>query len=206
MGVLMKELNEIQQQLRAPKGQRNAFGNYNYRSCEDILEAVKPLLNDCSLTISDEIIHLGDRFYVKATAVLFNDKEHVKVSALARESEIKKGMDSAQVTGAASSYARKYALNGLFAIDDTKDADTKDNSYKATQSTQQPQKNTGPMLAGDYVIQVGKKFKGQMLKTIDDLELSNFSQWISTIGDAKPIMLQTKMAIDIYLKEKGAIK
>lgn len=133
----MKKLNEIQQALKAPKGQKNTFGNYNYRSCEDILEAVKPLLGECVLTISDDIVMLGDRFYVKATATLmdvgFTDAkkpyaEQISVSAFARESLDKKGMDSAQITGAASSYARKYALNGLFCIDDTKDADTKDNS------------------------------------------------------------------------------
>lgn len=123
----MKQLIKIQGELKAPKGQYNSFGKYKYRSCEDILEAVKPLLaeNNCTLTISDEIIYLGDRFYIKATAIITNEKnESVSTSALARESETKKGMDAAQITGSASSYARKYALNGLFAIDDTKDSDT----------------------------------------------------------------------------------
>jgi hypothetical protein len=128
----MKTLNKIQKELKAPKGQTNDFGKYKYRSCEDILEAVKPLLGDCMLTLSDEIVMLGDRFYVKATATLFtDDSDKVSVSAFARESFDKKGMDSAQITGAASSYARKYALNGLFCIDDTKDADTKDNTEEA---------------------------------------------------------------------------
>jgi hypothetical protein len=124
----MKILNKIQQELKAPKGQINSFGNYKYRSCEDILEAVKPLLGGALLLITDEIIQLGDRFYVKATACIKDGDEIVQVSAYAREPLSKKGMDEAQITGATSSYARKYALNGLFCIDDTKDADTKNNS------------------------------------------------------------------------------
>ena len=124
----MQDLNRIQQALKVPKGQMNKFGNYKYRSCEDILEAVKPLLEECTLTINDEIVLIGNRYYVKATARLSKELEQVEVSAYARESDTKKGMDESQITGSASSYARKYALNGLFAIDDTKDADTQDNS------------------------------------------------------------------------------
>ena len=120
----MEALNKIQKALKAPKGQQNKFGNYLYRSCEDILEAVKPLLGEATLTISDEIVNIGDRYYVKATATLTQDKHEKSVTAYAREAVNKKGMDEAQITGAASSYARKYALNGLFCIDDTKDADT----------------------------------------------------------------------------------
>jgi len=120
----MKLLNKIQQELKAPKSQYNSFGNYNYRSCEDILEAVKPLLGEAVLVINDEIVVLGDRYYVKATATLKDDKEEVSISAYAREALVKKGMDESQITGATSSYARKYALNGLFLIDDTKDADS----------------------------------------------------------------------------------
>ena len=122
----MKELNTIQSLLNAPKGQYNNFGGYRYRSCEDILAALKPLLADtkCTLTISDVICQVGDRFYIKATATLRNEAgETESTTAFAREALTKKGMDESQVTGAASSYARKYALNGLFAIDDTKDAD-----------------------------------------------------------------------------------
>lgn len=121
----MKELIEIQSELKAPKNQRNTFGNYNYRSAEDILEAVKPLLkkHGCHLTISDEMIQLGDRYYVRATATLSKDADSISTTAYAREEESKKGMDASQITGATSSYARKYALNGLFCIDDTKDAD-----------------------------------------------------------------------------------
>ena len=117
-------LSEIQQKLKAPKGQTNKFGNYKYRSCEDILEAVKPLLNGSTLTLSDKIIQLGDRYYIEATATLSNGKDSISVTAQAREQETRKGMDESQLTGTASSYARKYALNGLFCIDDTQDADT----------------------------------------------------------------------------------
>jgi hypothetical protein len=123
---LTKKLNEIQKNLKSPKNQRNTFGNYNYRSCEDILEAVKPLLDGVALVITDEIVLIGDRYYVKATAKLIDSEkdEVIENTAYAREAEIKKGMDEAQITGSASSYARKYALNGLLLIDDSKDADT----------------------------------------------------------------------------------
>ena len=123
----MRRLIEIQQKLKAPKNQRNSFGNYNYRNAEDILEAVKPLLKEqeLALILNDEIINVENRFYVKATVTIFDTegKPIAQSSALAREEENKKGMDGSQVTGASSSYARKYALNGLFAIDDTTDSD-----------------------------------------------------------------------------------
>lgn len=122
----MKELVSIQSELKAPKGQFNSFGKYKYRSCEDVLEALKPLLkeNECFLNMSDEIVLIGDRYYIKATATITNNSgTSLSVSAFAREEESKKGMDASQLTGATSSYARKYALNGLFAIDDNKDAD-----------------------------------------------------------------------------------
>lgn len=120
----------VQSELKAPKGQYNSFGKYNYRSCEDILEGVKPLLNKYGLylTIDDAVELIGDRYYIKATATLFDGDNCISTSAYARESLDKKGMDSSQVTGATSSYARKYALNGLLCIDDTKDADTMNNS------------------------------------------------------------------------------
>lgn len=127
----MKELISIQQELKAPKGQYNSFGKYHFRSCEDILEAVKPLLGkyNCFLNVSDQIELIGDRFYVKATATLTNSEgKSINATASAREQDSKAGMDASQITGSASSYARKYALNGLFCIDDTKDADTMDNS------------------------------------------------------------------------------
>jgi hypothetical protein len=128
----MKILQTIQHELKAPKGQENKFGGYKYRSCEDIMEAVKPLLdkNEATLTVADDIILIGDRYYIKATATLWDSKGGemlAQTTAFAREPVSKKGMDESQITGAASSYARKYALNGLFCIDDTKDADTMDN-------------------------------------------------------------------------------
>lgn len=119
----MEILNKIQKELKAPKNQMNSFGNYKYRSCEDILEAVKPLLGEATLILTDDIAMMGDRFYVKATATITYKGESISVTSFARESTEKKGMDTAQITGASSSYARKYALNGLFCIDDTKDAD-----------------------------------------------------------------------------------
>lgn len=128
------KLVKIQAELKAPKGQHNNFGNYNYRSCEDILEAVKPLLarEKLTLVLSDEVVNIGAHNYIKATATIMDAEEkRYWVSAYAREAETKKGMDDAQITGSASSYARKYALNGLFAIDDTKDADTMDNRNHA---------------------------------------------------------------------------
>lgn len=158
------KLTAIQSDLKVPKNQTNTYAKYKYRSCEDILEAIKPLLkeNNCSLILSDEVVFIsgaapqsftttewsekaqknvdrtsiigGDRFYIKATATLYNGNDSISASAFAREEDSKRGMDSAQITGAASSYARKYALNGLFCIDDTEDADatnnTKIESYK----------------------------------------------------------------------------
>lgn len=127
----MKELITIRKRLVAPKNRKNTFGGYNYRSCEDILEAVKPLLaeQNCNLTLSDEVVEVGNANYIRATATIFNaEGQSVSVQGWAREEISKKGMDAPQMTGTASSYARKYALNGLFCIDDTKDADT--NEYR----------------------------------------------------------------------------
>jgi hypothetical protein len=141
----MEELLRIQSGLNVPKNQRNDFGGFNYRSAEDILEAVKPLLKDegCILTISDELVNIGERYYVKATAVIskVGEEKAIGVSAYARESKEKKGMDASQITGSTSSYARKYALNGLFAIDDTRDADTMDNTKNIVKGST-VQKNT----------------------------------------------------------------
>ena len=122
----LDKLSAVQMELKAPKGQYNSFGKYSYRSCEDILEAVKPLLskNGLTLLLTDEPAAVGNRVYIKATARLISGGDTIEVTAYAREPEDKKGMDTSQVTGTASSYARKYALNGLFLIDDTKDADT----------------------------------------------------------------------------------
>lgn len=142
------KLMQIQSQLKVPKSQYNKFGNYNYRSCEDILEAVKPLLAETktTLTISDEINQIGDRYYIRAVAVLtdIESGDTVSVSALAREEDSKKGMDASQLTGATSSYARKYALNGLFCIDDTKDSDAT-NKHGKDESDNDQHKNKQPI-------------------------------------------------------------
>ncbi len=136
MSVYSK-LFEIQQNLKAPKGQYNKFGGFHYRSCEDILEAVKPVLaqQKAIITLQDELVLQGQRYYIKATACLLDIEtgEQVKSEAYAREEEAKKGMDSSQVTGASSSYARKYALNGLFCIDDNKDSDSTNTCGKEKQ-------------------------------------------------------------------------
>ena len=141
---IYEKLAKIQSQLKAPKGQYNSFGNYKYRSCEDIVEAVKPLCHSVGavLVISDEMVMLGNRYYIKATAIIYDAEtgENVYNVAYAREEESKKGMDAAQVSGACSSYARKYALNGLFAIDDTKDADTEQFVEATTTKATKPAK------------------------------------------------------------------
>lgn len=127
-----EKLSDIQMRLKAPKSQYNSFGKYNYRNCEDILEAVKPLLNEHKLyiNISDSVESIGGRYYIKAVVTVSDGENSISSQAYAREEESKKGMDGSQVTGASSSYARKYALNGMFAIDDTKDSDTTNTSGK----------------------------------------------------------------------------
>ena len=148
----MKRLIEIQKELKAPKGQYNSFGKYKYRNCEDILEAVKPLLEARNLfiTLNDDIVSVNERYYVKATATIFDSegKEIAHTSAFAREEENKKGMDGSQVTGASSSYARKYALNGLFAIDDTKDSDTTNKGEIKPEPQEEPIDNDIDLIEG----------------------------------------------------------
>lgn len=154
----MKELITIQSELKAPKSQFNKFGGYKYRKAEDILEAVKPLLakQKCTLIISDDIVMIGYRIYVKATATIKNEKgECETTTGWAREEENKKGMDGSQITGASSSYARKYALNGLFAIDDNADSDTtntgqQDNVHQQTAQTQQQSQATAQPAQPQY--------------------------------------------------------
>lgn len=151
----MKELIAIQSELKAPKSQFNKFGGYKYRKAEDILEAVKPLLNKqkCTLTITDDIVMVGNRIYVKATATIKNEKgECETTNGWAREEESKKGMDGSQVTGTSSSYARKYALNGLFAIDDNADSDTTNDGQhqEAQQQTQTQKPNTQQPESSQY--------------------------------------------------------
>ena len=138
MSNIVEKLSAIQVELKAPKSNYNSFGKYNYRSCEDILEGVKPLLDKyrVALTLNDEIVLIGDRFYVKATATLYDGEQSLSATAYAREGNEQRGMSEAQLTGSTSSYARKYALNGLFSIDDTKDADaTNDHGKVNAQGT-----------------------------------------------------------------------
>lgn len=150
--AVLKKLAKIQQELKAPKGQYNSFGKYNYRSCEDILEAVKPLLKaqSCTMQIRDVIFNVGERYYIQAEAILYDLEtgESISNMAYAREAESKSGMDASQITGTASSYARKYALNGLFLIDDTKDADT-DEFTKKTKMVNKTQIKLLEELAND---------------------------------------------------------
>jgi len=136
--MINETLKAVQQELKAPKNQKNNFGGYNYRSCEDILEAVKPILAKLNaiITLSDDLVLVGERYYVKATATLTDKEGSISVSGYAREEESKKGMDQSQITGASSSYARKYALNGLFAIDDTKDSDATNTQTKEEPKTE----------------------------------------------------------------------
>ena len=146
---IYEKLSAIQTRIKAPKNLYNSFGKYSYRNAEGILEAVKPYLAEMNLylTIRDEIEHIGDRYYVKAIVKISDNKsgESIEAYAYAREEESKKGMDGSQVTGATSSYARKYALNGLFLLDDTKDADT-DEYHKVTEKEEKPEEDPKDIL------------------------------------------------------------
>ena len=173
---IYKKLIEVQNKLKVPKSQYNNFGKYNYRNAEDILEAVKPILENAGATIfiKDSIELIGDRFYVKAT-VSFVDIESgnvIETSALARESEEKKGMDSAQVTGATSSYARKYCLNGLFGIDDAKDADTDEHKHQQNAAAKQSKPSPTPE-------QVLKAFTDAAMQknTVEELKQAFAKAW-----------------------------
>ena len=200
----MEELIKIQTELKAPKGQYNSYGGYKYRSCEDILEAVKPLLAkyNCYLNISDEIVLIGDRYYVKATATLTRceDSMYFSATAYAREEETKKGMDASQITGSASSYARKYALNGLLAIDDTKDADATNTHGKEEEQPQpQPQPQAKPRNAKAAPAQPVAEFDDEMRKLISEC---TSSEAVSAIWYANK-NLWTNEEFKALIKEKG---
>lgn len=184
--MIYEKLLNIQTELKAPKGQFNSYGGYKYRSCEDILEAVKPLLKkyNCTLIIFDEIVHVGERYYIKATACLYDEenKENTANIAYAREDENKKGMDGSQITGTASSYARKYALNGLFLIDDTKDADT-DEHAKQTGAEPKEEKK-----ASDKQVELLRKIAEEQNKPFDEAKARNMTM---------------KAASDLISKYKG---
>lgn len=142
--TLVENFIKIQSELKAPKNQYNSFGKYNYRSCEDILSAAKPLAceSGCYINVTDDVVLVGERVYVKATASITDGKNEISAVGWAREPLTKKGMDESQITGATSSYARKYALNGLFGIDDTKDADT--DEYKKQENKQKDEPKQQP--------------------------------------------------------------
>ena len=191
--TLHSKLIKIQAELNAPKNKRNKFGNYNYRDLSGILEGLKPLLKETEtiIKIDDEIIMIGDRYYVKATVSLSDGVDGVQVSAFAREGEDRKGMDDSQVTGSTSSYARKYACNGLFAIDDTADADSMDNSDSKNQENWM-EKNK---MSADQLIIIN-----DLLVEVDDAEINEKTQtWL--------LGYKSKIQADkMITKLKGMIK
>lgn len=173
----MEALIKIQSELVATKSQYNSFGKYYYRSCEDILEAVKPLLSKygAELTISDDVVSVGDRVYVKATVSITDGKETKTVTAFAREPLDRKGQDSSQITGATSSYARKYALNGLFLIDDNKDADTDESRNESeARSKSSSGSDTPKVQRPNYSTEQLEKMKKWSDGTFTEEELAEF--------------------------------
>lgn len=183
---IQEKLLAVQSELKAPKGQFNNFGKYAYRSCEDILEAVKPLLKEhnASLTINDEIVLVGDRYYIKATAKIFDIEGEISTTAYAREEESKKGMDSSQITGSASSYARKYALNGLFCIDDTKDSDSTNKHGKDENKPTKLDKNKLDMLnklADESKTDKQGLCKFYKVNSLSDLSVEQFTHAVSVL-------------------------
>ena len=186
----MKEINiklmNIQQELKAPKGQYNDFGKYAYRSCEDILEAVKPLLKKekVVLTISDELQYIGNRYYIKATATLIDTESEATISniAYAREEETKKGMDGSQITGASSSYARKYALNGLFGIDDNKDIDTTNIQSKEEKEDKKASPKQIELIQKYYQGEnLTKLLEANNLEKLEDMSINKASEILSKL-------------------------
>ena len=191
-----KKLLAVQAELKAPKGQYNSYGKFKYRSCEDILEAVKPILAKvgATLVVGDELLVMGERYYIKAVATFTDTEtgEAVTNTAYAREEETKKGMDGSQITGTASSYARKYCLNGLFLIDDTKDADT--DAYKV----QQDKADQKQVVTRDY----------GCVRYINDVDVqikSKNGKWYG-IEALKIEQLQSLLDKEEYVAAKGAIE
>lgn len=207
---LHEKLLAIQTKLKAPKGQYNSFGKYSYRSAEDILEAVKPLNAEQGLllTITDEIKEVGGRIYVVATATVSDGTDELKVSAFAREPESKKGMDDSQITGATSSYARKYALNGLYAIDDNKDADTdehkqqQDNAPKKQPQKQQQAKEPAEKELHEIVEKYVKNIEALGVDRAKLIEFVCNKHSVGNLFDLKPNVLVGELKA-IYLNKKG---
>lgn len=191
---IYETLSHIQVELKAPKNLYNSFGRYKYRNAESILEAAKPLCakHGCTLTVSDEVILIGSRYYIKATATVQDkDGNAASATALAREDETKKGMDGAQITGTASSYARKYALNGLFCIDDTKDPDTNEYHNQTTEDTQEV-KEPQPVTSSPEVTT-------QVVKDMATTALKGYAQ--RTGKDNKTVQTEAKTFIGKLFKD-----
>ena len=189
---LQEKLNKIQQELKAPKNQFNKFGGYKYRSCEDILEAVKPLLDGAILLISDEMVQLGDRYYIKAEATITNEKDQIRVYGYAREPQIRKGMDESQITGASSSYARKYALNGLFCIEDTKDPDGtnkhEEEPVKKSAPKEKPASTSGTKFKKALSDGQRKKLWAMAKsKDVTDDESKEYIEWLMSLPEIETI-------------------
>lgn len=177
---MIGNLIKIQSELKSPKNQENKFAGFKYRSCEDILESVKPLLSkyELLLTLNDEVVIIGDRYYVQATATVTDvDGNYVQTKALARESEEKPKMDSSQVTGSASSYARKYALNGLFCIDDTKDADYYNSSNKINTPLKLKKKQVDEIMKGclEYEVDINLILNTFKVSNVNELTLTHYN-------------------------------
>lgn len=200
-------LTKIQNELKAPKGQHNKFGNYDYRSAEDILEALKPLLakHNAQLTLTDKPIMVGEWHYIETTARLVVDGNEITNTASARESAVKKGMDDSQITGTASSYARKYALNGLFLIDDTKDADTNEyvkNTRRSTPRSMKPYSSTKKENALDNFKVVYTQYVNNVGKEKATAEYNLLKEKLKV--DAKPTDAQlNKLTIEISKLMEG---
>ena len=212
---IWEKLHHIQQELNAPKNQYNKFGGYAYRSCEDIYNAVKPLLAkyECTLTLTDELVNVGDRYYVRTVATLTDtDREEIYNTAYAREEETKKGMDGSQITGASSSYARKYALNGLFLIDDVRDSDTTNTHGKEAPKDEKKFENIEVereqymSFSDDFLFRhpelKDRIFTKYGLKEIRDIKKMNLTDIDEMITGMKKVDAKAKEQTSIYGKEE----
>lgn len=213
VGTYMTEKNinsllvEVQSELKAPKGQYNSFGKYNYRSTEDILEGLKPILKEKNLVlvVFDDVVQVSDRVYIKSTAKLSYDQETIEVTAFARESLTKKGMDDSQITGTASSYARKYALNGMFLIDDSKDADSDEFSKQNKSQKDSEQKSKQPkitleevkMSLNDLVKKTGGNYTAISAYLLKHVKADNFNELnVDQIQLANEYIKQLSIKVD----------
>lgn len=199
---IYETLSHIQVELKAPKNLYNSFGRYKYRNAESILEAAKPLCakHGCTLTVSDEVILIGSRYYIKATATVQDkDGNAASTTALAREDETKKGMDGAQITGTASSYSRKYALNGLFCIDDTKDPDTNEYHNQTTEDPQEVTASPEVTAAEPQPVTASPEVTTQVVKDMATTALAGYAQ--RTGKDKKTVQIEAKAFIGKLFKD-----